>query len=186
MGWRCGNKQPTSTEKGEKTYTCKVCKATKKEVIPVLGIPKKGAVVKSDKATYKVTKSDLKNGTVAYVGPINKKATKVTIPATVKIDGITFKVTSVAKNAFKNNKKVKTVTIGKNVTTIGTKAFYGCSKLKTLKIKTTKLVAKKIGSKAFSKTPKSMKVTLPKKKFKTYKSMLIKKGVNKKAKFKKG
>ena len=31
-----------------------------------------------------------------------------------------------------------------------------------------------------------MKVTVPKKKFKTYKSMLIKKGVNKKAKFVKG
>ena len=132
-----------------------------------------------------MTKSDLKNGTAAYVGPLDKSATKVTIPATVKIDGVTFKVTSIEKNAFKNNKKVKTVTIGKNVSKIGAKAFYGCSKLKTLKIKTTKLTAKKIGSKAFSKTPKSMKVTIPKKKFKTYKSMLIKRGVNKKAKFKK-
>ena len=179
-------KQPTAIEKGEKTYTCKVCKATKKEAIAALGAPKKGAVAKSGKATYKVTKSDLKNGTAAYVGPLDKKATKVKIPATVKIDGVTFKVTSIEKNAFKNNKKVKTVTIGKNVSKIGAKAFYGCSKLKTLKIKTTKLTAKKIGSKAFSKTPKSMKVTIPKKKFKTYKSMLIKKGVNKKAKLKKG
>ncbi len=178
-------KEATATEKGEKTYTCKVCKATKKEAIAALGVPKKGAVAKSDKATYKVTKSDLKNGTAAYVGPLDKSATKVTIPATVKIDGVTFKVTSIEKNAFKNNKKVKTVTIGKNVTTIGAKAFYGCSKLKTLKIMTTKLTTKKIGSKAFSKTPKSMKVTVPKKKFKTYKSMLIKKGVNKKASFKK-
>ncbi len=179
-------KAATATEKGEKTYTCKVCKATKKEAIAALGAPKKGVVAKSDKATYKVTESDLKNGTVAYVGPLDKKATKVTIPATVEIDGVTFKVTSIEKNAFKNNKKVKTVTIGKNVSKIGAKAFYGCSKLKTLKIKTTKLTAKKIGSKAFSKTSKSMKVTVPKKKFKTYKTMLIKKGVNKKAKFKKG
>ena len=179
-------KAATATEKGEKTYTCKVCKATKKEAIAALGAPKKGVVAKSDKATYKVTESDLKNGTVAYVGPLDKKATKVTIPETVEIDGVTFKVTSIEKNAFKNNKKVKTVTIGKNVSKIGAKAFYGCSKLKTLKIKTTKLTAKKIGSKAFSKTSKSMKVTVPKKKFKTYKTMLIKKGVNKKAKFKKG
>ena len=92
---------------------------------------------------------------------------------------MTFKVTAIEKNAFKSNKKVKNVTIGK-------KAFYGCSKLKTLTIKSSKLTEKKIGSKAFSKTPKSMKVTVPKKKYKTYKSMLIKKGVNKKAKFKKG
>ena len=203
------------------------------KITVLLSTPTNGTIDTSDdgKATYKVTKSDLKNGTVAYVGPLDKKATKVKIPATVKIDGVTFKVTSIEKNAFKNNKKVKTVTIGKNVTTIGdnafykctaltkisipskvktigknafygckkmtsatigksvskigAKAFYGCSKLKTLKIKTTKLTEKKIGSKAFSKTPKSMKVTIPKKKFKTYKSMLIKKGVNKKAKFKK-
>ncbi|MBQ8199085.1 MAG: leucine-rich repeat protein [Lachnospiraceae bacterium] len=169
------------------TY-CKDCgaKIATGTKVAALGAPKKGVVAKSDKATYKVTESDLKNGTVAYVGPLDKKATKVTIPATVEIDGVTFKVTSIEKNAFKNNKKVKTVTIGKNVSKIGAKAFYGCSKLKTLKIKTTKLTAKKIGSKAFSKTSKSMKVTVPKKKFKTYKTMLIKKGVNKKAKFKKG
>ncbi len=224
-------KEATAAEKGEKTYTCKVCKATKTEAIAALGAPKKGTTAMSDKATYKVTKSDLKSGTASYVGPIDKSATKVTIPATVKIDGVTFKVTAIEKNAFKNNKKVKTVTIGKNVTSIGdnafykctaltkmtipskvktigknafygckkmtsatigenvskigSNAFYGCSKLKTLKIKTTKLTTKKIGSKAFTKTPKSMTVKVSKKKLKAYKSMLIRRGVNKKAKFKK-
>lgn len=76
-------------------------------------------------------------------------------------------------------------TIGENVSKIGSNAFYGCSKLKTLKIKTTKLTTKKIGSKAFTKTPKSMTVKVSKKKLKAYKSMLIRRGVNKKAKFKK-
>lgn len=61
----------------------------------------------------------------------------------------------------------------------------GCTKIKTLTIKSSKLTTKNIGSKAFTKTPKSMTVKMPKKKFKAYKSMLIKKGVNKKAKFKK-
>ena len=56
--------------------------------------------------------------------------------------------------------------------------------MKTLTIKSSKLTAKKIGSKAFSKTPKKMTVKVPKKKFKAYKKMLIKRGVNKKAKFK--
>jgi len=164
-----------------------MCKETKKEEIAALGVPKKGAEDVSDdgEATYKVTKSDLKKGTVTYVAPSDKSAATVTIPATVEIDGVTFKVTAIEKNAFKNNKKVKKVTIGKNVTKIGSKAFYGCSKLKNLTIKSTKLTAKKISSKAFAKTPKNMKVTVPKKKFKSYKSMLIKKGVNKKAKFKK-
>ena len=110
----------------------------------------------------------------------------ITVPATVKIDGVTYKVTAIEKNAFKNNKKIKKVTIGKNVTNVGKNAFYGCSKLKTITIKSTELTAKKIGSKAFSKLPKNVTVKLPKKKFKTYKSLLIKKGVNKKAKFVKG
>ena len=102
--------------------------------------------------------------------------TKITIPSKVK---------SIGKSAFEGCKKVTSVTIGKSIAKIGAKAFYGCSKIKTLTIKSTKLTTKKISSKAFGKTPKSMIVKLPKKKSKVYKSMLIKKGVNQKAKFKK-
>lgn len=142
-----------------------------------------GTVVIYDGLKYKVTKAGKE---VACIKLEKNSYSTVIIPSMIIHNGVTYKVTSIAKNAFKNNKKITSVTIGKNVTTIGKNAFYGCSKLKTLKIKTSKLASKKIGSKAFSKTPKSMKVTLLKKKYKTYKSMLIKKGVNKKAKFKKG
>ena len=203
-------KEPTPQDKGEKTYTCTSCKATKTEEIAALGVPEVGTEDVSDdgKATYKVTKSDLEKGTVTYVAPVDKKATTVTIPATVEIDGVKYNVTAIEKNAFKKNKNLKKVTIGKNVKTIGKsafegckkvtsitigksvekigeKAFYGCSKVKTLTIKSTKLTTKKIGSKAFAKTPKNVTVKVPKKKFTAYKSMLIKKGVHKKAKFKK-
>lgn len=95
------------------------------------------------------------------------------------------KVTTIGKRAFKGCKKVTSVTIGRKVDTIGSEAFYGCNKVKTLTIQSTKLTQKMIGGKAFSKTPKSMMVKIPKKKFKAYKSMLIKSGVNKKVKFKK-
>ena len=210
--WDAGviTKEPTPQDKGEKTYTCTFCKATKTEEIAALGVPEVGIEDVSDdgKATYKVTKSDLAKGTVTYVAPVDKKATTVTIPATVEIDGVKYNVTAIEKNAFKKNKNLKKVTIGKNVKTIGKnafegckkmttisigksverigeKAFYGCSKVKTLTIKSTKLTTKKIGSKAFAKTPKSVTVKVPKKKFAAYKSMLIKKGVHKKAKFKK-
>ncbi|MCI5883450.1 MAG: leucine-rich repeat domain-containing protein, partial [Eubacterium sp.] len=81
--------------------------------------------------------------------------------------------------------KLKTVTIGKSVTKIGSKAFYGCSKIKTLTIKSTKLTTKKIGSKAFTKTPKKMTVKVPKSKLKSYKKLLKAKGVNSRAKIKK-
>ena len=53
----------------------------------------------------------------------------VRIPDTVKVNGITCKVTAISANAFKNNKSLKSVTIGRNVTVIGTNAFYGCRNL---------------------------------------------------------
>lgn len=96
------------------------------------------------KAVYTVTKA----GTaVACAGTTDKSATKITIPSTVKIGGVNYQVTSVAKNAFKGNKKLKTVTLGGNVTSIGDSAFYGCTALKTVKIG-SKVTA--IGNNAFS------------------------------------
>ena len=150
-------------------------------------LPAVGTKLTSDdgKATYKITRSSLKNGTVTYAVTTNKKASTIVIPDTVVVSGVTYQVTAVEKNAFANNKKLKTVTIGKNVTAIGAKAFYGCKNIKTIIIKSKKLTTKKIGSKAFSKTPKKMTVKVPKNKFKAYKKMLIKRGVNKKVKFKK-
>lgn len=136
-------------------------------------------------AAYKITISDLVKGTVTYVAPTDKKAATISIPDAVVIDGVTYKVTAIEKNAFKKNVYVKKVIIGKNVSKIASKAFYGCKKLKTLIIKSKKLTIKKTGSKAFAKTYKRMTVKVPKKKFKAYKTMLIKRGVNKKAKFKK-
>ena len=43
--------------------------------------------------------------------------------------GTTYKVTSIAANAFKNNKKISKVVIGNNIVSIGKNAFAGCKKL---------------------------------------------------------
>ena len=40
---------------------------------------------------------------------------KVTIPATVSCKGVTYKVTVIGKNAFKNHKKLEKVTIGTGI-----------------------------------------------------------------------
>ena len=159
-------------------------------------------------ATYKVTTSDITKGTVAYVAPTNKNATTVSIPAAVTIDGVTYRVTSIADNAFANNKKLKKVTIGSNITTIGKKAFYkctsltkitipskvkkigkqtfyGCKKLKTITIKTTKLTSKNVGSKAFKGIYSKATIKVPKSKLTSYKKILKAKGVSSKAKIKK-
>lgn len=69
-----------------------------------------------------------------YVGTVNKKPTVVKIPATVTINGNSYKITGIAANAFKNNKKLTEVTIGKNVITIGNKAFGGIHSKAVIKV----------------------------------------------------
>lgn len=69
------------------------------------------------------------------------------------------------------------VTIRKNIKTIGKNAFYGCGKLKNIAVKTTKLTKKNVGSKAFAKLHKKLKVKVPKKKLKIYKKIFREKGV---------
>lgn len=179
--------EPTAVVKGKKTYTCNICKATKNEDIPAKGLPKTGATA-TDAVSgmeYKVTKATAGGGTVEITKPADKKVTSVTIPDAVVIDGVTYQVTSIAKNAFSGCSKLKEVIIGANVNKIGAKAFYKCKKLKKLTIKTTKLTAKKVGKQAFEGTPKKMTLKVPKKKMKLYKKVLKTKGVNKKAKYKK-
>ena len=142
--WDAGTvtKEPTETETGIKTYTCTVCGKTKTEEIPATGkkeqqaskLPKKGTVVKDDKKAGKYVISSQTKKEVTYIAPVNKKAKTITIPATIKVNGISCKVTKIADNAFKNNKNITKVTIGSNVKTIGKSTFYGCKKLKTVKI----------------------------------------------------
>ncbi len=186
--WDAGTikEAPTAVAKGKKIYTCSVCKETKSEDIPALGLPKKGATAVDAKTgtQYKVTKSAVKGGTVEVAKAKDKKVTSVDIPDAVTIDGVTYKVTSIAANAFSGCTKLKTVVIGKNVKKIGAKAFYKCKKLKNITIKTTKLKAKTIGKQAFTGTPKKMNLKVPKKKMKLYKKILKAKGISKKAKYK--
>lgn len=140
---------------------------------------------RSSKASYTVTST---NGTVAYKGTTDKKTKSISIPATVTSSGVTYKVTSIAPGALKNNKTITKATIGSNITSIGKQAFSGCKKLKTITIKTKNLTAKSIGSKAFTKAGssnyKKMMVKVPKSKKTLYKKILKKKGLSGEAKVK--
>ena len=97
-----------------------------------------------DKNQYKVTCADGKTFTVAFLKP--KKGTKgtVKIPGSLTVNHVTYKVTAIAANAFKNQKKIKKVVIPSSVNRIGKKAFYGCKNLKNITIKTTKLTKKNV------------------------------------------
>lgn len=72
---------------------------------------------------YKITayKGTVKN--IAVIGAA-KQFTTLTVPATVKYKGQSFKVTAIGDQALANQKKLKSSVIGKYVTTIGKKAFY--------------------------------------------------------------
>ncbi len=102
-------------------------------------------------------------------------------------DTVTEKVkkksaTSIPDKAYYKNKKLKKVVIGKNITKIGKKAFYGCKNLKTITVKTKKLTLKNVGAKAFHGIYKKVKIKVPKSKKKAYKKIFRKRDVGKKAK----
>ena len=113
----------------------------------------------------------------------------------MRYKGVTYRVTSVWANAFKNKTRLTTVSIGNNVSVIGKNAFYKCKKLKkvtigtgltqinpyafrgvkkgcTITIKSLKL--KKVSTKIDQSVSK-MTVRVPKKKYAAYKKLLRKK-----------
>lgn len=151
-------------------------------------VPAKGSVHKSadGKLAFKVTKSDAKNGTVTVSKLLKKTVKTVTIPATVTIDGYTFKVTAVANNVFKNASRLKSVVIGANVKSIGKSSFYKCKKLATITFKGIK--APGVGKNAFKSGKSKVTVKVPKKMKKSQLNKLkkaLKKAGVKKASYKK-
>ena len=210
--WNNGviTKPATIAEEGVKTYTCTICGVTRTETIAKLPMPTVTPVPTAtptpaitsaptvtptpsvsvgtkitDKKTgniYKVTSSRSSSQTVAFIG--NKVKTSVTIPATIKIKGATYKVTEISTNAFKNSRKLKKVVIGQNIVKIGKNAFYGCKKLTSITIKSSRLTLKNIGKNAFKNTIPKATVKVPKKQKALYNQILKKRGLNKKAKIK--
>ena len=151
-------------------------KYAKKNNIPVKLMPKpakKGTIltVSSKKIKVKVTSSSKKNPTVAVMKITNKKTKKLTIPSTVKVGGVTYKVTAVASQAFKGNKNLTNVTIGKGITKIGNEAFAGCKNLKKIIVTAGNLTT--IRKNAFKGINKNVTITV--KGTKKAKTALIKK-----------
>lgn len=140
---------------------------------------KKGDIVQVSSFQYKITG----NSTVSLKAPVNKKIKKAVIPASVNIEGKTYKVTAIDAKAMKGMAELQTLTIGKNVKTIGQQAFYKCKKLKTVTIQTE--LWKSVGSKSFSGIANKANIKVPKKKLASYKKLLKKGGVPKTAEIKK-
>lgn len=165
---------------------------------------KKGQSYNLGDYQYKVL--DVSKKTVAVTKALKASKT-IKVPNTVKIKGTSYKVAEIAKNAFKNNKKAETVTIGKNVTKIGANAFSGSKKLKKVtinstvlktidkqafynckKLATVKIVSKKlktVAKQSFKGTAKKIKVDVPNNMIKAYKKLFKKQsGISSKAVYK--
>lgn len=140
--------------------------------LKVTGFNKKKMATK-DHVIYQVISK--KKKTARAIGCTKASATSLTIQNQIKINGKYYKVTEVKSYAFLGHKKVKKVVMGKNVKKIGVKAFYGCTSLVNINIKSTGIKKSKLGNLAFSKIGKSAKVKVPKKKKRQYKKIFKKK-----------
>ena len=192
-------KDATTTAEGYTGDTiCLGCNATLKKgtIIPKLkkpvtpskpskptkpSAPAKGTVLKTGGIKYTVIVA-AKNKTGQVSLSKEKNTASVTVPATIKLNGFTYSVTQIGNSAFAKSSKLKKVIIGKNVSIIGSKAFYQCKNLKTIRIKST--ILKKVGAKAFSGTHKKLVIQVPKKQKKAYTKLLKSKGQSKQTKIK--
>lgn len=123
---------------------------------------------------------------VVKIADLDKEKTTVTIPKTIKVDGITYKVTGIGEYAFCYDNKMEKLVIGANVKTIEEQAFYYAYKLKNIVIKSKKLTSKTVKKDAFAEMQNKVTVTAPSKKLSSYKKVLTAKGLSKDTVFKKG
>ena len=144
---------------------------------PEQKVPAKGTVQTVGDLVYIVTVSDASAPEVAVKQSADKAAKKITVPATVVINGCTCKVTAIADNALKGNKKLTDIKMTGEITSIGKNAFAGCTALKSITIpeKVTR-----IGANAFKGDKKLKKITVKSAVLKTVGKNALK-GIYKKA-----
>lgn len=135
---------------------------------------KKGSSYKVGSFTYKVTDVSGKKVTLTKKA---KSSKTVTVPATVKIKGKTFKVTAIGAKVWKNDKTLQSITIGKNVTSIGAEAMSGAKNLKKITVKGT--VLKTVGKNALKNIYAKAVISVPKSKKASYKKLFSGKGQKK-------
>lgn len=134
-----------------------------------------GMTAKVGDNTYRVTKAGTKPQVTLTKSAA--KSAKASIPSKVTINGTTCEVKAIGANAFKKNKKIKSVTIPSSVTSIGAGAFESCTKLTTVTIGKNVTT---IGKNAFKGDKALKKITIKAAKVKTVGKAAFK-NINKKA-----
>lgn len=155
---------------------------TKYSVKLVRCYPAVGTVITDNKTgNYKVTKAGLQGGTVKFTGKIKRTASSVSIPPSITVDGIAYRVTAIDKGALGSDSYLKKITLGSNLTLIPSNTFSKCTKLKTITIKSTNITSKSLGKKAFHGVSQKATIKVPSSKKKAYKTLFYKRGLTKKA-----
>ena len=129
------------------------------------------------KFAYKIT-SDTE---ATVVGVAKKTYTSLVIPSTVTIGETTYKVTAIGAGAFKNCLKLRTVTVGENVTTIGENAFKGDNRLSTVKFSGSAVTT--IGKNAFRGLAHNIKFSIPTAQLSAYQTLIEAAGAPNNAKY---
>lgn len=167
-------KAATFQRAGSQKTICKDCNATIKTKTLSKKQCKKGQNYTVGNYKYKIISAKINGqGTVAFIG-LAKKTKNVKIGDTVTILGSKFKIVQIGDRALKNQSGVVSVTIGKNVQSIGKEAFYGARKLQTITIKSQKLT--KVGAQALRNIHAKAKIKVPASKLSKYKKLLRNKG----------
>ena len=98
-------------------------------------------------------------------------------------------ISSIGTSAFQGCSALRTVKIGSKVSSIGKKAFYDCKALTSVSIQSKKLTSGTVGKSAFTKAGrnnyKKLKVKVPASKLSAYKKLFKSKGLSAKAKISK-
>ena len=110
-----------------------------------------GSKVNTGDYTYKFITDE----EVALVAITNKNLTTVELDASAYIGGRYFTITEVSSKAAYNNAKITNLILPWSIEKIGEKAFYNCTKLKSVKFSSKAAIAKD----AFTKCGKLTKVT---------------------------
>ena len=154
---------------------------------------------------YKVISE--KKRTVQVIAVKNTNQTAITVYGQVILCGKSYKVTSIAENAFKNYRKATSATIGRYVRVINKNAFAGCTGLKKVTIngnglrqirknafkgckKLAQVVIKsknlrRVEKYAFRNIRRNAVIKVPAARYKKYRKLFAGKGLPKKVKIKK-
>lgn len=142
-------------EVDSQTTKCSRCGEEKKKELVSLA---KGTRAKDEITGATVLVLDSIKQEVAFVEPKDAKKKTISVPATVRLYGVTYRVIKIQDGAFKKNKNVTKIVLPNSIAVIGKNAFSGCKKLKTISIPKN---VTEIGANAFRDCASLNKITIP-------------------------